>query len=184
MIITGGTCKGRRINTVNSREVRPTSSKVRESIFSMIFSSITNSVMLDLFAGSGIMGLEALSRGANKVIYVEKNPQVYRILKENLSKFDFDNEIILADALTTLDRFKDIKFDIIFIDPPYASGLIEPVLKKIINNDLLTKNGLIIIEHNSIINIKDIFKDQEYKILKEKKYGDTFIIIIQITCRH
>lgn len=180
MIITGGTCKGRKINTVKSREVRPTSSKVRESIFNMIQSSITNSVMLDLFAGSGVMGLEALSRNAQKVIFVEKNPQVFRILKENLSKFDFDNEIILSDAIKALEKFKDIKFDIIFIDPPYAAGLIEPVLEKIKNNQLINNDSLIIIEHSPDVDVAHIANELYFEIIKEKRYGDTSVTILRV----
>ncbi|MDD3013225.1 MAG: 16S rRNA (guanine(966)-N(2))-methyltransferase RsmD [Candidatus Gastranaerophilales bacterium] len=178
MIITGGSCKGRKINTVKSREVRPTSSKIRESIFNIIYSSITNSVMLDLFAGSGILGLEALSRGAKKVYFIENNPKVYRLLKENLINFDFDYEIKFSDALAALDNFQDTKFNIIFIDPPYASGLIEPVLKKIKNNMLLSKDGIAIIEHSSNLQITDMTLGLGLNIIKEKKYGDTSITIV------
>lgn len=178
MIITGGSCKGRKINTVKSREVRPTSSKIRESIFNMIYSSITKFVMLDLFAGSGIVGLEALSRGAKKVYYVEKNPIVYRLLKENLNNFNFDYEIKLSDALIALKNFQGIQFDIIFIDPPYASGLVEPILAKIKENDLLADNGIAIVEHSSKFLISDITNKFGFNVQKEKKYGDTCITII------
>jgi len=180
MIITGGSCKGRKINTVKSREVRPTSSKIRESIFNMIYSSITDSVMLDLFAGSGIIGLESLSRGAKKVYFVENNPKVYRLLKENLSNFDFNYETKFSDALVALDNFQDIKFDMIFIDPPYASGLIEPVLIKIKNSTLLSEDGIVIIEHSSNFQISDKVIELGFSILKEKKYGDTSITIVDL----
>jgi 16S rRNA (guanine(966)-N(2))-methyltransferase RsmD len=180
MIITGGSCKGQKINTVKSREVRPTSSKIRESIFSMIYSSITNAVMLDLFAGSGIVGLEALSRGADKIYFVEKNPLVFKTLKENINKFDFDTEVILSDALTALDKFKNVKFDIIFVDPPYASGLIEPVLKKIKNNQLINNDGLIIIEHSPDVEFTNTVNDLNFEIVKEKKYGDTSVTILRV----
>jgi len=179
MIITGGSCKGRKINTVKSREVRPTSSKIRESIFNMIYSSITESVMLDLFAGSGIMGLEALSRGAKKVYFVENNPKVYRLLKENLANFDSNYEIKFSDALIALDSFQNTKLDIIFIDPPYASGLIEPVLIKIKDNSLLSEDGIVIIEHSSNLKISDMITELGFNILKEKKYGDTSITIVK-----
>jgi len=180
MIITGGSCRGRKINTVKSREVRPTSSKIRESIFNMIYSSIADSVMLDLFAGSGIMGLEALSRGAKKVYFIEKSSKVFKLLKENLNYFDFDYEVKLSDALIALNSFNGIKFDIIFIDPPYASGLIEPVLTKIKNNELLSKEGIAVIEHSSDLQISDLVIELGFKILKEKKYGDTSITIINL----
>jgi 16S rRNA (guanine966-N2)-methyltransferase len=179
MIITGGSCKGRKINTVKSREVRPTSSKIRESVFNMIYSSITNSVMLDLFAGSGIMGLEALSRGAKKVYFVEKNPKVFKLLKENLDIFDFNYEAKLSDALAALNSFQGIKFDIIFIDPPYASGLIESVLVRIKENKLLSEDGTAIVEHSSNLQITEMATVLGFEILKEKKYGDTAITILR-----
>jgi 16S rRNA (guanine966-N2)-methyltransferase len=188
MIITGGFQKGRKIKTVKSRDVRPTSSKVRESIFNMLQSSIENTVMLDLFAGSGIMGLEALSRGAKKVVFIEKSFNVAKILKENLAGYNFvdeiptiDYEIFITDAVKFLDKSNNIKFDIIFIDPPYASGLIAPSLTKIKEKNILQPDGLIIIEHSPDYKVSDIANSLGFSILKEKKYGDTCITIIKNT---
>ncbi|OGI17850.1 MAG: 16S rRNA (guanine(966)-N(2))-methyltransferase RsmD [Candidatus Melainabacteria bacterium RIFOXYA12_FULL_32_12] len=183
MIITGGSQKGRKIKTVKSREVRPTSSKVRESIFNIIqsISDILHhgdAVVLDLFAGSGILGLEAFSRGPKKVIYVEKSPDVASLLKENLAGFDLDYELIISDAILALDRFKNITFDLIFIDPPYASGLIEPSLSKIKSNNLLNSEGIIVVEHSPDYNTTEIAQNLGYEILREKKYGDTAITIL------
>ncbi|MFH0701977.1 MAG: 16S rRNA (guanine(966)-N(2))-methyltransferase RsmD, partial [bacterium] len=159
MIITGGSEKGRKVKTTKSKEIRPTSSKVRQSIFNIIQSIdklYPDMVMLDLFAGSGIVGIEALSRGIKQVVFVEKNPNAVKILRENLSNFDFNYELIFSDALAVLEELQNQVFDIIFIDPPYASGLIEPVLEKIRNNNFLAEpNGIIIVEHS-----------QDYKINK------------------
>lgn len=184
MIITGGSLRGRKVNTVKSKDVRPTSSKVRESIFNIIqsISDILhhgNAVVLDLFAGSGIVGLEAYSRGAKKIYFIEKNPNVAKVLKENLSLFDFDYELIIANALSALDRFADTAFDLIFIDPPYASGLIEPSLNKIKDNKLLKPEGLIIVEHSLDYDTAKIATNLDFEILKEKKYGDTAITILR-----
>ena len=180
MIITGGLNKGQKVKTVNSREVRPTSAKVRESIFNIIQNSIAGSVMLDLFAGSGIIGLEAMSRGAKKVVFVEKNYKVAEILKENLSQFELDCELIITDAVLALDRLKGYKFDIIFADPPYAmSNIIEPILEKIRDNDLLyTTQGIVIIEHSPDYNAAETGKNTGFEVLKQKKYGDTAITIL------
>jgi 16S rRNA (guanine(966)-N(2))-methyltransferase RsmD len=179
MIITGGAHKGRKIKTVKSAEVRPTSSKVRESIFNIIQNMHhSNAVVLDLFAGSGILGLEAFSRGAKEVIFVEKNPKVAKLLKENISNFDIDYELIISDAISALDRFKGIAFDLIFIDPPYASGLIEPSLRKIKNNELLKQDAIIIVEHDCTFNVSEIAELLDFGIIKTKKYGDTCITIL------
>ena len=183
MLITGGFLKRRKINTVESKEVRPTSSKVRESIFNIIQSNSDilhhgDAVVLDLFAGSGILGLEAYSRGAKKVIYVEKNPNAVSLLKENLAQFDIAYELIVSDAILALDRFENITFDLIFIDPPYASKLIEPSLSKIKSNNLLNPDGIIVVEHNPKYNTAEIALNLGYEVLREKKYGDTAITIL------
>lgn len=179
MIITGGIHKGRKIKTVKSRQVRPTSSKIRESIFNMIQSHIINAEMLDLFAGSGIMGLEALSRGVQKVVFVEKNRKVAQLLKENISNFNYECELIISDAVAALDKLKESSFDIIFVDPPYASGLIDPVLNKIKSNKILKSQGIIIIEHSPDVNVNETAKTLNLEIFKEKKYGDTAITILK-----
>ena len=184
MRITGGTQKGKTIQTVKGQEVRPTSSKVRESIFNIIKLNESGTVfyegettVLDLFAGSGIMGLEALSRGAKKVVFVEKNPHHSEIIKKNLPGFDNNTKLITADALKILDKF-DEKFNFIFIDPPYASELYEPVLKKIQENKILSQEGFIILEHSSNLNVEEIICKTKFKIYKTKIYGDTGITIV------
>lgn len=178
MIITAGSFKGRHVKTVQTHDVRPTSSKVRESIFNIIQTSIANSVMLDLFAGSGIMGLEAASRGAQKVFFVEKSLHVIRLLEENLGHFDIAHEIIRSDAIHALERFKPEYFDIIFIDPPYNSKLIELSLDKIVKHNLLKQDGVIILEHASTMDVHEKIDRNCFEIVKEKKYGDTSITII------
>ncbi len=178
MIITAGTWKGKKVHTVKSLDVRPTSSKVRESIFNILQTKIQDAVVLDLFAGSGIVGFEALSRGAKKIIFVEKNYKIIQNLQKNISSFDCVCEIIFSDALIALDKIDNIKFDLIFIDPPYKSELISPVLEKIKNNNLLNQDGIIIVEHPKSINIDEIL--DKFTLLKEKKYGDTYLTFFEI----
>ena len=187
MRITGGTQKGKAIQTVKGQEVRPTSSKVRESVFNIIQLNESGTVfyegetrVLDLFAGSGIMGLEALSRGAKKAVFVEKNPHHAEIIKKNRQNFGyFETQLILSDALKVLDKINE-KFNFVFIDPPYASELYEPVLKKIRENKILSQEGFIILEHSATLNIQEITDKTEFKIYKTKFYGDTGITVI--TC--
>jgi len=127
--------------------------------------------VLDLFAGSGIMGLEALSRSAKEVICVEKSFEVVKILKQNLEIAEAGATLIVGDSLKILDRVD--KFDFIFIDPPYESGLYEPVLNKIKENGILNEGGFIVVEHNCKTTIKS-----DFEVYKTKKYGDTCITIL------
>jgi 16S rRNA (guanine(966)-N(2))-methyltransferase RsmD len=184
MRITGGKYKGRTIETVKGQEVRPTSSKVRESIFNIIQLSENSTVfyegktvMLDLFAGSGIMGLESLSRGAESVVFVEKNPKHANIIKNNLKNLGIDSKLIIADATKIIDKL-DEKFNFIFIDPPYHAGFYEPVLAKIQAKQLLAEDGFIILEHPVTLDIKAILSKTDFQVFKEKVYGDTGITII------
>lgn len=172
MNITGGKFKGRKIKTVKSKDVRPTSSKVRESIFSMLSSmgiSLEGKVFLDLFAGSGIMGLEALSRGADIATFIEKNYQPYSLIKQNLSNFEIDYKLFKQDALRFLTKTED-KFDIIFIDPPYYEGFYDKVLP--LAQQKLAEDGILIIEAPTEL------KFDEINILKHKIYGDSQILIL------
>ncbi|MEI7475140.1 MAG: 16S rRNA (guanine(966)-N(2))-methyltransferase RsmD [bacterium] len=179
MRITAGKFKCQKINSIDSNEVRPTSSKVRESIFNIIQSSITDSVMLDLFAGSGCMGLEALSRGAKKVVFIEKNPKVFKILKENLNNFDCEHELYLCDAFVSLERMKNQKFNIIFVDPPYRLGYEFDVCKRVCDYNLLEEDGLLIIEHLSKLDMEKLLQDLPLTLTKYKKYGDTALSIFE-----
>ena len=185
MRITGGTHKGQTVQTVKGQEVRPTSSKVRESIFNIIQLNESGTVfyegettVLDLFAGSGIMGLEALSRGATRAVFVEKNPQHAAIIKKNILNCHSENtKLIVADALKILDKL-DEKFNFIFVDPPYASGLYEPVLQKIHDNKILAEAGFIILEYASNLNIPEIAEKSGFKTYRAKTYGDTGIAVL------
>ena len=175
MNITGGKFNGRKISTVKSNNVRPTSSKIRGSIFNMLNSlgiNLSEVLFLDLFAGSGIMGLEALSRGTKKAVFIEKNPATFKILKQNLIKFDADYEIFNTDALKFLDKTEQ-KFDIVFIDPPYFEDFYDKIIEKI--SKILNKNGLFIIETPI-----EYILPTGFEILKHKTYGTTQIFIIKL----
>ena len=177
MNITGGKFNGRKITTGKSNDVRPTSSKVRSSIFNMLNSleiDLETAAFLDLFAGSGIMGLEALSRGAKKAIFVEKNLNTYKLIKQNLSNFGVEFEAFNMDALKFLDKTQE-KFDIIFVDPPYMAGLYSLVIEKIQKKQLLDKNGILILETPLEYQLP-----QYITVVKEKKYGDTKIYFVKL----
>jgi 16S rRNA (guanine966-N2)-methyltransferase len=177
MNITGGKFNGRKITTVKSNDVRPTSSKVRSSIFNMLNSmeiDFVSTVFLDLFAGSGIMGLEALSRGAKKAVFVEKNPTTFKLIKQNLDKFEANFETFNMDALRFLDKTSE-KFDIIFIDPPYMAGLYNSVIELIFQKNLLNKDGILILEVPLEYQLP-----QNITPVKEKTYGTTKVFFLKI----
>lgn len=178
MNITAGKYKGQKITTPDENITRPTLSKVRMSVFNTLQAMIDfeGSSFLDMFSGSGIMGLEALSRGFSKIVMIEKNKKVYNVIKSNIKKYEKDNDItlILGDSLKNNEilRFAQngINFNIIYIDPPYYSGIYEQSLEiasKICKN-------IIILEHVVELDLT------QYNVLKQKKYGDKFITFIKV----
>jgi len=177
MIITAGVYKGRKIIAPDEKIVRPTLSKIRESIFNVLFSIMyfEEKSFLDMFAGSGIMGLEALSRGFEHVLALEKNPKVAKILKENYKKTGLEPNLIIGDSLKLLAK-SDKKFDVIYIDPPYFSGIYEESLKKIQENLLLNNDGIIVLEHVIEVN----WENFGFKLIKQKKYSKKFVTFLSI----
>ncbi len=185
MRITGGIYKGKLIETIKGQGVRPTSAKIRESIFNIIQLDEAGTVfydgettMLDLFAGSGIIGFETLSRGAKRVVFVERSPRHAEVIKKNLQNFNSpETKLLISDALKALDKIND-QFNFIFIDPPYNSDLYELVLTKIQANNILSQEGFIVLEYSSRINMEKIIEKTSFKVYKTKIYGDTGLSII------
>lgn len=175
MKITAGIYRGRNVKAPDEKIVRPTLSKIRESIFNTLFSIIDfeGKTFLDMFAGSGIMGLEALSRGFEKIVAIEKNPKVASVLKENYSALKIKPNLILGDSLKKISKLGE-NFDIIYIDPPYFSGIYEESLKQIKENSVLASNGIIILEHVTDVDF------QGFTLIKQKKYSDKFITFLSI----
>ena len=178
MNITAGKYKGQKIIAPDENITRPTLSKVRMSVFNTLQAMIDfeGASFLDMFSGSGIMGLEALSRGFSKVVMIEKNRKVYNVIKSNIKKYEKDNDIrlILGDSLKNNEIFlctqNDNSFDIVYIDPPYFSGIYEQSL------DVASKvcKGIIILEHVVELDLT------AYDVLKQKKYGDKYITFIKV----
>lgn len=171
MNITAGKYKGQKIKAPAENITRPTLSKVRMSIFNTLqaMTDFEGASFLDMYAGSGIMGLEALSRGFSKVVSIEKNKKVYNVIKSNFKKYEQENDLklILGDSLKVCKKINE-KFDIIYIDPPYFSGVYEESLKTVSK----ISNGIIILEHVTDVDLTG------FEILKQKKYGDKFITFL------
>ena len=169
MRIISGKYKGKIIKEYNILGTRPTMDRIKESLFAMIQSYIPESICLDLFCGSGSLGIEALSNGAKECYFIDKNKKITEILKNNTK--DIDNVFIINNDFQTFLKNTKVKFDIIFLDPPYDLFLINDAIKLIEQNNILNKKGLIICEYT-----KEKIKSN-YEIYKEKKYGDKYIKI-------
>jgi 16S rRNA (guanine966-N2)-methyltransferase len=172
MRIVGGIKKGQRLKVAH-RGIRPTKSIVREAIFNIIRERVQEAKILDIFAGSGALGIESLSRGAAHCVFIEKHPKT---LRENLSKMRLTDhaEIINSDYRTGLARLKKRSFDLIFLDPPYQKGYLENTLQLITAHGLLEPDGMIIAEHSSK---KKITVPDMISTFKRKQYGETSITL-------
>ena len=168
MRIISGTAKGRKLKTLVGDNVRPTSDKVKEAIFSAIQFDIEGRRFLDLFAGSGQMGLEALSRGAKSATFIDSSAESVKVCKENISAlgFEADSRLIRSDALSFLNLCSD-KFDIAFLDPPYAAGILEKALPLVC--DKMSDFGTIICEHPQEVTLPEEIKG--FSVYKKYRYG-------------
>jgi 16S rRNA (guanine966-N2)-methyltransferase len=171
MRVTGGTLKGRLIKTVPGMATRPTTDKIRQSIFNILMNDITEASVLDLFAGSGALGIEALSRGAVSALFIEKGNRQVKMIKNNLASLELTAEVWASDYKTAGHNLRNDnrKFDLIFADPPYEQVSPDKVVEVVLQYDLLENNGLIIIEHKAGAEVKI---DRVVK-LKKRKFGQT-----------
>ena len=173
MRVISGKYKGKKIEGFNIDGTRPTMDRVKESVFGSIQNYVKDSVCLDLFAGSGSLGIEALSNGATCCHFVDNGSVAYKTLEQNLKWIEEETYTYKMDYQKALQTFydKNIKFDIIFIDPPYALNLISDALKTIQEYNLLKEDGIIICEYEQEKIVTD------FSCIKEKKYGSTYISI-------
>ena len=169
MNITAGIFKGQKITAPDEKITRPTLSKVRMAVFNTLqgLTEFRGKSFLDMFSGSGIMGLEALSRGFDTAVAIEKHPKVVNIIKSNYKKFNLCPELIQGDALKIVQKL-DRSFDVVYIDPPYYSGIYEQSLDAVKN----IAHNIVIIEHVTDVDFR------EFEILKQKKYGDKYITFL------
>jgi len=178
MKVISGTLKGRNILGYNILGTRPTMDRVKESLFGMIQNNIKDSIVLDLFAGSGQLGIEAISNGANICYFVDNNKEVIKILNQNITNLNIKDKsiIIYSDWKKSLNDFsnQNLKFDLIFIDPPYDYNVYEKILEKVSTLNLLKEDGLIILEHSNL-KLKDTYYN--LTLCKEKKYGNKSVNI-------
>ena len=171
MRVVAGKYKGFNLIAAKGKNTRPTDNKIKEAVFDMLYPLNTNGVALDLFSGSGQIGIEFLSRGVNKVYFNEPDRSSFAALKQNIDKIKADNfDLSKKDFRKALESYKNkgLKFDYIFLDPPYNEDYVEKSVDLIINYELLNEDGIVITESDRNIEISDTY---DLYLVKEKTYG-------------
>jgi 16S rRNA (guanine966-N2)-methyltransferase len=177
MRVIGGNAKGRRLKVPKGRNLRPTAARVKEALFNILPHNLAGLEILDLFAGTGNMTLESLSRGAAAATLVELSSEAARVIRENLNRLGVADRCRLLNmpadrALRSLER-QHANFDVIFIDPPYGQGLVERALKMIAQSSLLRDDGVIVAEHSVRDRAGDGYGDLALR--DRRRYGDTLL---------
>ena len=181
--IISGTLRGRSLNAPKGQGVRPTSDQVKESLFNIIGPKIVQATVLDLFAGTGNLGIEAISRAAARVVFVEKVLTHFQVLKRNLSDCGVEakSDAYCGDANTMLRvlQRKYGQFDVIFLDPPYRhTKMLREVIAQIVRRELLAEDGLLIVEHAQTFTPPTEAGDL-LRLEKTRRFGDTCISFYQ-----
>ena len=191
MRVIGGTAKSTPLVSLKGAKVRPTLDRVRESLFNQIAGELAGARFLDLFAGSGAIGIEALSRGAEEVVFVELNSKAQAIIYQNLAKCRFldseseekksKNWILLKSnaqhALKVLTE-RDHQFDLVYVDPPYADGLYEEILMALAQSPLLAESAQVIAEHHHKTALLENY--DKLSLIKTRQIGDTCLSFYQL----
>ena len=180
MRVISGLLKGRKIEGYDIEGTRPTMDRVKESVFGSIQDYVRGAYVLDLFAGSGNLGIEAISNGCKYCYFIDNNSKCIDIINKNINNFNIKDrtKVLNMDYNKAIKYFNsnNILFDIVFIDPPYDYNNINKCIRKILEYNILNPNGLLILEFR---NDKIDIDENIFKIKKNKRYGDKFIYILQ-----
>lgn len=183
MRIITGSAGGTHLQTLQGDATRPTSERAKEALFSMLQQKPMGARVLDLFAGSGQLGLEALSRGAALAVLTDGSAEAVSVVRRNAEKTHLAERarILRTDALSYLRTCREGPFDLVFLDPPYAAGLLPPCLRLLWEGGLLSKYALIAAESGGEGDVFGNENDlaQKYEILKQKRYGAAFITLLR-----
>ena len=182
MRIISGTARGTKLFTLEGETTRPTLDRVKESLFNIIQNETIDSIFLDLFSGSGAIGLEAASRGARKVILCDKSKEAINIINKNIEKTHLKEKVELynLDYETLLKTKIKENLDVIYIDPPYESNFAIKALELIIEKGLTNEDSTLIIETDDEIKILKELEKLEIKITDKRKYGRAILIFLKI----
>lgn len=182
MRIISGTARGTKLFTLEGLDTRPTLDRVKEPLFNIINFDLEDAVVLDLFAGSGALGLEAISRGAKKVFLCEKNRNAANIVEKNIEKTKFQDQAILIrndfeKAISFIEQLNE-KIDVVFIDPPYKTDLIKKSLEKILDSGILNDDFIIIAETDEPERILKDINILNINVFDTRKYGRVSLIFL------
>lgn len=172
MRVIAGTARSIQLKTIEGMDTRPTTDRIKETLFNMIAHGLCDCTFLDLFSGSGAIGIEALSRGAKEAVFVEKSPKAIACIRENLAKTHLSGraDVIASDVCTALRRLNGQKtFDYVFMDPPYNHSLEKQVLEYLTRTELLNPDSLIIVEA-SLETDFSYLEEMGYSLIKRKEY--------------
>jgi 16S rRNA (guanine966-N2)-methyltransferase len=176
--IIGGEWRGRKLRFADGEGLRPTTDRVRETLFNWLVPLIHGARCLDLFAGSGALGFEALSRGAGEVIFVETNPAAIAALKENLALLGSENaEVLRSDALNYLEG-NSHKFDVVFLDPPFRRDLLQPALQLLVKKGWLAAGARVYLELESEQQLPEL--PLGWEVLRSKQAGQVAYHLIEV----
>ena len=177
MRIIAGKFRGRRLSAPRGRNIRPTSDRLREAIFNIIGRGIAGHNFIDLFAGTGAMGIEALSRGAEHVVFIDKHPRALAYVRQNIEPLDVGHrwQTIRWDAARDLRCLRTLKlrFGYAFIDPPYNCGLADSAIRNLVAADVMPAGSLIVVEHDRL---ERITPPQDSMVLQDqRRYGKNLV---------
>lgn len=176
MRVISGTARGRRLKELQGMDTRPTTDKVKEALFNIIQFDIEGRKILDLFAGTGQLGIECLSRGAASAVFVDRRADAVKLIRENLKATSLTEKgrVVSGDSMEFLKSIRE-KFDIIFLDPPYEAGLLEPAIAHIAKFDILSPHGIIVAEHPANKALPAL--DAPYRLHRSYRYGKIALTI-------
>lgn len=181
MRIIGGKARGTKLYTLEGDNTRPTLDRVKESLFNIIQREIQESIFLDLFSGSGAIGLEAVSRGAKKAILCDKSKDAINIIKKNIEKTHFREQIELYQLpfeKLLNDKIKE-KIDIIYIDPPYKTDFVYNAIKIILDKNLINDDSIVIIETDEEQRVINQIKELNVEVVNQRQYGRAHLIFVK-----
>lgn len=181
MRVIAGKARRTILSTIEGLSTRPTTDRIKETLFNMINNELYEVSFLDLFAGSGGIGIEALSRGANKAVFIENNKAAIKCIKDNINKTHFNNNAVVVEqdylsALKFLETKKEV-FDIIFMDPPYNNEYEKNVLKKLSDSSLIHNDTLIIVEASKETKM-DYIDEYGFELIKKKDYKTNYHVFL------
>ncbi len=181
MRIISGKARGTKLYTLDGENTRPTLDRVKESLFNIIQSKIKDCIFLDLFSGSGAIGLEAASRGAKKVILCDKSKEVIQVIKRNIEKTHTEEqtELYHTSSQELLENKIKEKIDIIYIDPPYKTNLAFESVRTILDKKIINKNSIMIIETDEVERVINQIKKLKLEIIDQRRYGRAHLIFLK-----